>query len=60
MEGKYKRKFYDAQVRLLSELRQPPHLKMDSVIDDLRDQLVMLLDNFRQEIEPQDILKKDL
>lgn len=60
MEGKYKRKFYRAQVRLIGELNKPPHLRFDSVIDDLRDQLVMLLDNFRQEIEPSHVPKKNL
>ena len=60
MEGKYKRKFHDAQKRLVAELNRPPHLRFDSVIDDLRDQLVLLLDNFRQEIEPQDVRKKNL
>ena len=60
MEGKYKRKFYEAHKRLITELNRPPHLRFDSVIDDLRDQLVLLLDNFRQEIKPQNVRKKDL
>jgi hypothetical protein len=60
MEGKYKRKFHNAQVRLISELNKPPHLRFDSVIDDLRDQLVMLLDNFRQEIGTSHVQKKNI
>lgn len=60
MEGKYKRRFYEAHKRLTAELNRPPHLRFDSVIDDLRDQLVLLLDNFREEIEPARVPKKNL
>jgi len=60
MEGKYKRKFHATHKRLITEANRPPHLRVDSVIDDLRDQLVLLIDNFREEIGAKNLSKKNV
>ncbi len=60
MEGKYKRRFYDLQKKLESESKRPPHLKVDSVVDDLNAQLIMLLNNFSQEIRGKGVPSKDV
>ena len=60
MEGKYKRRFYEVHRDLVRELNRPPHLRFDSVIDDLRDRLVLLLDNFREEIGSARLQEKNL
>ena len=60
MEGRYKRRFHDIQKRLEMESKKPPHLKVDSVVDDLNDQLVMLLNNFRSEIRGSSFSSKDV
>ena len=60
METKYKRRFYELQKRLESESKRPPHLKVDSVVDDLNDQLIMLLNNFREEIRGKSVSSKDI
>ena len=60
MEGKYKRRLYEVHRNLVTELNRPPHLRVDSVVDDLRDKLVLLLDNFREEIGTPYIQKKNV
>ena len=60
METKYKRRFHEIQKKLEAENKRAVHLRVDSVIDDLNDQLVMLLDNFSQEIRGKGFQSKDL
>ena len=60
METKYKRRFHDIQKKLEAESKRAVHLRGDSVIDDLNDQLIMLLNNFGQEIRSKGVQAKDL
>ena len=51
LQSKYKRKFYKLRRKIEKEYKKPPHERVDGLIDDLNDQLVLLLDCFRKEIK---------
>lgn len=51
LQSRYKRKFYKLRRRLEKEYQRPPHERVDGLIDDLNDELVLLLDCFRKEIK---------
>ena len=51
LQSKYKRKFYKLRRKIEKEYKKPPHERVDGLIDDLNDELVLLLDCFRKEIK---------
>jgi len=51
LQSKYKRKFYKLRRKIEKECKKPPHERVDGLIDDLNDELVLLLDCFRKEIK---------
>ena len=51
LQSRYKRKFYKLRRKIEKEYKKPPHERVDGLIDDLNDQLVLLLDCFRKEIK---------
>ena len=51
LQSKYKRKFYKLRRKIEKEYKKQPHERVDGLIDDLNDQLVLLLDCFRKEIK---------
>ena len=51
LQSKYKRKFYKLRRKIEKEYKKQPHERVDGLIDDLNDELVLLLDCFRKEIK---------
>ena len=51
LQSRYKRKFYKLRRKIEKEYKKPTHERVDGLIDDLNDQLVLLLDCFRKEIK---------
>ena len=51
LQSRYKRKFYKLRRKIEKEYKKQPHERVDGLIDDLNDELVLLLDCFRKEIK---------
>ena len=47
----YRKKFYKLEKKILREMEKEDHERIDSLIDDYRDEYLLLLKHFGQEIE---------
>ena len=47
----YRKKFYKLEKKILKEMEKEGHERVDSLVDDYRDEYLLLLKHFSQEIE---------
>jgi len=47
----YRKKFYKLEKKILREMEKEDHERIDSLLDDYRDEYLLLLKHFGQEIE---------